>query len=331
MFPPQSTPSKRPKRRVESYRIYKRPYSACSQSSRPSPSSYEKATHGRLVGPTLSTPRGDKYYNQYRPLCEVCPRDRGKVVGTLQGHYVALSQEKSEEIWRKRTRGSGGDGSGAGTSGVSSSPMEEFPTLQDLISLEDLDVPPLWGSADFPEKSATETVTKQDPSAITVTVLTNQSPALPGPSTAPFAEPVSPLGSPSCDAASSASSHSIECEGVVKALHEVKDEARAVVGLGEVVRDSFLTFNNIMSTKNKILDKLNQNVEKLSRRNISDERGGETQKISVKVTSSEVALALRYTCISPLRFRDIEIRINILFIFFIYVKRFLYIDLHIKR
>ena len=45
----------------------------------------EKATHGRLVGPTLSTPRGDKYYNQYRPLCEVCPRDRDKVVGTLQG------------------------------------------------------------------------------------------------------------------------------------------------------------------------------------------------------------------------------------------------------
>ena len=52
------------------------------------PSSYEKATHGRLVGPTLSTPRGDKYYNQYRPLCEVCPRDRDKVVGTLQGNRV---------------------------------------------------------------------------------------------------------------------------------------------------------------------------------------------------------------------------------------------------
>ena len=45
----------------------------------------EKATHGKLVGPTLSTPRGDKYYNQYRTLCDVCPRDRGKVVGTLQG------------------------------------------------------------------------------------------------------------------------------------------------------------------------------------------------------------------------------------------------------
>ena len=45
----------------------------------------EKATHGKLVGPTLSIPRGDKYYNQYRPLCEMCPRDRGKVVETLQG------------------------------------------------------------------------------------------------------------------------------------------------------------------------------------------------------------------------------------------------------
>ena len=96
MFPPQSTPSKRPKRRVESYRIYKRPYSACSQSSRPSPSSYEKATHGRLVGPTLSTPRGDKYYNQYRPLCEVCPRDRDKVVGTLQGKIYYINTLKQE-------------------------------------------------------------------------------------------------------------------------------------------------------------------------------------------------------------------------------------------
>ena len=45
----------------------------------------EKATYGKLVGPTLSTPRGDKYYNQYRPLC---PRDDGKVVGTLQGTIV---------------------------------------------------------------------------------------------------------------------------------------------------------------------------------------------------------------------------------------------------
>ena len=181
-------------------------------------------------------------------------------------HYVALSQEKSEEIWRKSTRGSGGDSLGAGTSDVSPSPVEKFPTLHDLISLEDQDVPP---SADLPE----ETVTMQDPSAITVTVLTNQSPALPGPSWAPSAEPVSPLGPPSCDATLSASLNSIECRDVVNALYEVRDAARAVVGLGETVRDSFLAFNNIMSTQNKILDKLNQNVEKLSRRNISDERG----------------------------------------------------------
>ena len=99
MFPPQSTPSKRPKRRVESYRIYKRPYSACSQSSKPSPSSYEKATHGLLVGPTLSTTRGDKYYNQYRPLSEVCPRDRGKVVGTLQGRAIKEESKVANRDW----------------------------------------------------------------------------------------------------------------------------------------------------------------------------------------------------------------------------------------
>ena len=63
------------------------------KSSRPSPSSYEKATHGKLVGPTLSTSRGDKYYNQYRPLCEVCPRDRGKVVGTLQGYVICINMK----------------------------------------------------------------------------------------------------------------------------------------------------------------------------------------------------------------------------------------------
>ena len=71
-----------------------------------------------------------------------------------------------------------------------------------------------------------------------------------------------------CDAASF-----IECEDVVKALHEVRDASQAVVGLGEAVSDSCLRINNIMSTQNKILDKLNQNVENLSRRNISDELG----------------------------------------------------------
>ena len=84
VFPPQSTLSKRPKRRVESYRIYKRSYSACSQSPGLPLRVTEKATHVKVVGPTLSTPREDKYYNQYRPLCEVCPRDLGKVIGTLQ-------------------------------------------------------------------------------------------------------------------------------------------------------------------------------------------------------------------------------------------------------
>ena len=48
----------------------------------------EKATHGKLVGPTLSTPRGDKYYKQNCPLCEVCPREHGKAVGTLQGEHI---------------------------------------------------------------------------------------------------------------------------------------------------------------------------------------------------------------------------------------------------
>ena len=34
---------------------------------------------------TLGTPGGNKYYNQYRPQCEVCPRDHGKVVESLRG------------------------------------------------------------------------------------------------------------------------------------------------------------------------------------------------------------------------------------------------------
>ena len=48
----------------------------------------ENSSHGKLVGPTLSTPRGDKYYNQYRPQCEVCPRDHGKVVESLRGILI---------------------------------------------------------------------------------------------------------------------------------------------------------------------------------------------------------------------------------------------------
>ena len=81
-------------RRVRILSIYKRPYFACSQSSGPSPLSYGKDTHSKLVSSTLSTPRGDKYYND-RPLCEVCPRDRGKVVGTLR-HEVITSCAKRQ-------------------------------------------------------------------------------------------------------------------------------------------------------------------------------------------------------------------------------------------
>ena len=42
--------------------------------------------------PTLGTPRGDKYYNQYRPQCEVCPRDHGKVVESLRGRACTAFQ-----------------------------------------------------------------------------------------------------------------------------------------------------------------------------------------------------------------------------------------------
>ena len=62
------------------------------------PLSYENATHGKLVGPTLSTPRGDKYYNQYRPLCEVWPRDRGKVIGTLAGNMQTAQSNLTYQL-----------------------------------------------------------------------------------------------------------------------------------------------------------------------------------------------------------------------------------------
>ena len=48
--------------------------------------------------PTLGTPRGDKYYNQYRPQCEVCPRDNGKVVESLQGRACTAFQLLSTSL-----------------------------------------------------------------------------------------------------------------------------------------------------------------------------------------------------------------------------------------
>ena len=52
---------------------------------RPFPSSYRKGTHGELLDPTLGTPSGDKFYNQYYLQCEVCPIDHGKVVESIRG------------------------------------------------------------------------------------------------------------------------------------------------------------------------------------------------------------------------------------------------------
>ena len=104
--------------------------------------------------------RGGGVPAREQPLC--CP-----LAGEVRGD---LEEEDSWQWW---------GWFGGGHFQCVAEPMEEFPTLQDLISLEDPDVPPLWGTADLPEESATETVTIQDPSAITVTVLTNQSPDLP--------------------------------------------------------------------------------------------------------------------------------------------------------
>ena len=44
---------------------------------------------------TLGTPVGDKYYNQYRPQCEVCPRDHGKVVKSLRGVVYCVEVVKT--------------------------------------------------------------------------------------------------------------------------------------------------------------------------------------------------------------------------------------------
>ena len=55
---------------------------------------------------TLGTPGGDKYYNQYFPQCEVCRRDHGKVVGSLQGPIVDTlwswqgGHQNSLHIWQ---------------------------------------------------------------------------------------------------------------------------------------------------------------------------------------------------------------------------------------
>ena len=86
MFPLGSTPSKRPKRRVESYRIlYAHILHALSLPGHPLRVT-EKATHGEQMGLySWHSQMGTSITINIVPKCEVCPRDHGKVVESLQG------------------------------------------------------------------------------------------------------------------------------------------------------------------------------------------------------------------------------------------------------
>ena len=91
-FPSVLTPSKRPKRHVESYRsLYAHILHALILQAIPFELPRKPPTVNRW-DPTLGNPGGDKYYNQYRPQCEVCPRDHGKVLETLRGDLLAVRQ-----------------------------------------------------------------------------------------------------------------------------------------------------------------------------------------------------------------------------------------------
>ena len=89
MFPLGSTPSKRPKRRVESYRIlYAHILHALSLPGHPLRVT-EKATHGEQVGLYSWLSRtGTSITINIVPKCEVCPRDHGKVVESLRGGVI---------------------------------------------------------------------------------------------------------------------------------------------------------------------------------------------------------------------------------------------------
>ena len=91
MFPLGSTPSKRPKRRVESYRIlYAHILHALSLPGHPLRVT-EKATHGEQVGLySLHSRMGTSITVNIVPKCEVCPRDHGKVVESLQGGSIVV-------------------------------------------------------------------------------------------------------------------------------------------------------------------------------------------------------------------------------------------------
>ena len=89
MFPLGSTPSKRPKRRVESYRIlYAHILHALSLPGHPLRVT-EKATHGEQVGLySWHSRTGTSITINIVPKCEVCPRDHGKVVESLRGQRI---------------------------------------------------------------------------------------------------------------------------------------------------------------------------------------------------------------------------------------------------
>ena len=115
MFPPQSTPSKR---RVESYRIYKRSYSACSHSPDHPLWVTEKATHCKLVGrDSLHSQRWQVLQSILSPVWNVPQRPRygGRVAPgwfrcRLKISYLELLQsscaaEPFVQFWKKTSWG----------------------------------------------------------------------------------------------------------------------------------------------------------------------------------------------------------------------------------
>ena len=143
--------------------------------------------------------------------------------------------KKLEEIWQKRTCGSGGGRSRAGTAGMSPSPVEEFMMFLHFGAW-------LTWQRGRPPRLLPCKICRLSLSRYSKTKV------LPFPDL-PQQNWCLHLALP-------------RVMQLVLHLPFNRDGARAMVELGEKVRDSFLTFNN-MCTQNKILDKLNQNEERL--------------------------------------------------------------------
>ena len=95
---PSGLPCQRPKRRVESYRIlYAHILHALSLPGHPLRVT-EKATHGEQMGLySFHSRMGTSITINIVPKCEVCPRDQGKVVESLQGR-LSLTTSKCHII-----------------------------------------------------------------------------------------------------------------------------------------------------------------------------------------------------------------------------------------